>query len=138
MTRKKARELAFKLLYQIEIQKESPQYILDIYYGENSLEEKEREYVEDVLFGSHKNKHEINGIISRLLEGWRIERLTKISLSIITLSVYEILYRQDIPDSVSISEAVTLAKRYEGPEAASFVNGVLASVLKEKGARERE
>lgn len=132
MTRKETRDLAFKLIYQTEIQKEIPSNILDVFYIENELSEKDKLYVEDVVFGVYKNKETIDVNITGLLEGWKIERISKISLSAIMLSVYEILFRDDIPDSVSINEAVSLAKKYEGGDSASFVNGMLASVLKKK------
>lgn len=132
MTRKEARDLAFKLIYQTEIQKETPLNILDIFYSENEVGGKEKEYIEDIVTGVFKNKKKIDGSISSLLEGWRMERISKISISAIRLSVYEILFRDDIPDGVSINEAVAIAKKYEGGESASFVNGVLASVLKNK------
>jgi N utilization substance protein B len=130
MTRKQARDAAFKLLYQMQIQKEIPGNILDIYYQQYKSPPQAKEYIDDIVTGVAKNLKEIDDCISDLLEGWRIERLSKISLSAIRLSVYEIKYRSDIPGSVSISEAVRLAKNYEGDEAASFVNGVLASLIK--------
>lgn len=132
MTRKEARDLSFKLLYQMEIQKETPSNILEIYYLENELDQKVKEYVEDVVFGVYKNKEKIDESISSSLEGWKIERISKVSLSAIRVSIYEILFRDDIPNSVSINEAVSLAKVYEGTESANFVNGILASLLKKK------
>ncbi len=135
MTRKKARDTAFKLIYQVEMQKETPEHIFETFYMENELHEKISGYVEDVVFGVFKNKKSIDAIITKLLEGWRLERVSKISLSAIRLSLYEMSYRGDIPESVSINEAVSLAKEYESTEAASFVNGVLASFIKAKEAK---
>jgi N utilization substance protein B len=132
MTRKETRDLAFKLIYQTEAQKETPEYIFDIFYLEHTLSKRDKKYVEDIVFGVFENKAVIEGKITPLLAGWRLERVSAVSLSAVKLSCYEILFRDDIPDSVSINEAVTLAKTYEGGEAAGFVNGILASVLKGK------
>jgi len=132
MTRKEARDLAFKLLYQVEMQNETAQNIIDIYYEENELTGKGKDYVEEILFGVSEKSEIIDDIISGLSESWKLNRISKISISLIRLSVYEIMYRDDIPDNVSINEAVDLAKMYEGEESASFVNGILAAVLKKK------
>lgn len=137
MTRKEARDLSFKLIYQTEMQKETPEYIMDIYYMENELAQKVKDYVEDVVCGVYKNRNKIDECISDSLEGWKIERISKVSLSAMRLSIYEILFRDDIPDNVSINEAVSLTKEYEGSESASFVNGMLASLLKKKEKESR-
>jgi len=135
MTRKEARDLAFKLLYQVEMQNETAQNIIDIYYEENELTGKSKQYVEEILFGVLEKSEVIDEIITGLSESWKLNRISKISISLIRLSVYEIMYRDDIPDNVSINEAVGLAKLYEGEESASFVNGILAAVLKKKEAQ---
>ena len=76
---------------------------------------------------------EIDEAISEHLHKWRKERLSRVALSIIRLSVYEILYGEDIPVSVSINEAVELAKKYGGDDDPSFVNGVLGGIARQKG-----
>lgn len=133
MTRKQARDEAFKLIYQMQIQKEPPDYILKIYYEQNENSLKASDYIDDIVKGVYNYIKEIDGCVSELLEGWRIERVSKISISAIRLSAYEIMYRSDIPGSVSVNEAVQLAKKYEGEQAASFVNGVLAGLIKKRG-----
>ncbi len=135
MTRREARDTAFKLLYQIEMQKETAEHIFEIFYMESTLPDKVKAYVEDVVFGVFANKADIDAIIAKLLEGWKLSRISKISLSLLRLSLYEMKFRTDIPESVSINEAVSFAKAYESAEAASFVNGVLASFVKFKEAQ---
>jgi len=134
MTRREARVLAFMLIYQAEIQNDSPENIMEVYYLEHDIEEKARDYVEDVFYGFCKNKESIDGIITKYLDGWKLERVAKISLSAIRLSVYEIFHRSDIPSGVSINEAVDIVKKYSGTEESSFVNGLLSSVLRSKEA----
>ena len=132
MTRKLARDFVFKLLYQSEIQKEKTKYIFDIASQNKDIDEKSRAYIINTIEGIENNADAINALISDKSMGWKIERLSKITLASLTIGVYEILFNDDIPDTVAINEAVALAKTYEGEEAAGYVNGVLSSVLKGK------
>ena len=93
------------------------------------------EYISAVLSGVMKYKEQIDAVISAHLKGWAIGRLSKIVLAILRLAVFEIDYRPDIPDGVSVNEAVELAKKYGEPKDASFINGLLGSYLREKGEK---
>lgn len=128
MNRKKARDLLFKFLYQASIQKEMPEKIVEIYRMEKDLDD---EYVLNSFTGIYDKLSEIDEKISSNLKGWSMERISKTVLSVLRLAVYEIMYCDDIPVGVSANEAVELAKTYESDEAASFVNGILSSVIKE-------
>ena len=132
MNRKTARDLAFKLLYQADIQKEDGEVVFDIAKEEYEIDDKSKEYIGNILYGVEENAENINGIISEKSEGWKINRISKISLACLKLGIFEILYCEDIPDQVAANEAVGLAKLYEGEEAAKFVNGILSVVIKEK------
>ena len=132
MNRKTARDLAFKLLYQADIQKEEGEVVFDIAKEEYEIDDKSKEYIGNILYGVEENAEKINGIISEKSEGWKINRISKISLACLKLGIFEILYCEDIPDQVAANEAVSLAKLYEGEEAAKFVNGILSVVIKEK------
>ncbi|NLB81724.1 MAG: transcription antitermination factor NusB [Clostridiaceae bacterium] len=130
MTRKQARDMAFKLIFQMQIQKESSTNILALYHEQNECPPEAKEYIDDIVNGVFLNKKDLESKVSGLLEGWSIGRISKISYAAILLSVYELTNRKDIPGSVSINEAVQLAKKYEGEQAANFVNGILASLIK--------
>lgn len=132
MTRKTARDLAFKLLYQVDIQKEDGDVIFDIAKDEYEIDDKSKEYIGNILFGVDDNAETINNLISEKSEGWKINRISKISLACLRLGIFEILYCEDIPDKVAANEAVGIAKLYEGEESARFVNGILSVVIKEK------
>ena len=132
MNRKTARDLAFKLLYQADIQKEEGEVVFDIAKEEYEIDDKSKDYIGNILYGVEENAENINGIISEKSEGWKINRISKISLACLKLGIFEILYCEDIPDQVAANEAVSLAKLYEGEEAAKFVNGILSVVIKEK------
>lgn len=132
MNRTEMRELAFKLLYQIEIQKELNDKDIEIFLDNNEIDEKPaREYIIDVINGSMEKNSNITLLIEKnLKEDWKLERISKVNLSILKLAIYEMVYKK-LPYKVVINEAVELAKKYGEEQSGSFVNGVLASVLKE-------
>ena len=133
MNRSSMRENAFKLIYSLEIQK--PDLIeeqIDLFFESNEIKEKEEiKYINDVIFGIENNKKEIlNDIEQNLKEDWKLNRISKMDLSILKLAIYEIKYTQ-IPYKVAINEAVELAKKYGEDKSKNFVNGILASVVKD-------
>ena len=133
MNRSRIREEAFKLIYSLEIQKkENIEEQLELYLEDNNLtDENVIEYINDAVFGIEKNKEEIEEEISKNLKSdWKLERISKIDLSILKLAIYEIKYKE-LPFKVVINEAVELAKKYGEDISQKFVNGILASVVKE-------
>ena len=133
MNRSRIREEAFKLMYSLEIQKkENIEEQLELYLEDNNLtDENVVEYINDAVFGIEKNKEEIEEEISKNLKSdWKLERISKIDLSILKLAIYEIKYKE-LPFKVVINEAVELAKKYGEDTSQKFVNGILASVVKE-------
>ena len=133
MNRSRIREEAFKLIYSLEIQKkENIKEQLELYLEDNNLtDENVVEYINDAVFGIEKNKEEIEEEISKNLKSdWKLERISKIDLSILKLAIYEIKYKE-LPFKVVINEAVELAKKYGEDISQKFVNGILASVVKE-------
>ena len=130
MKRSEIRELAFKLIYSLEIQKEENlDEQIDLYIENNNIEEKDAiEYIKDCIKGINKNQEEINKIIEgSLTSDWKI---SKMDLSILKLAIYEIKYT-DIPYKVEINEVVELAKTYGEDMSSKFINGALAKVVKE-------
>lgn len=133
MNRTAIREHAFKLIYSLEIQKqEDKQEAIELYMESNELtDEKAKAYIEEAIFGIEKNKKEIVQLIENNLKSdWRIERISKVNLAILKLAIYELKYTE-VPFKVVINEAVELAKKYGEDASKNFVNGVLASVIKE-------
>jgi len=128
MGRRASREMAMKLLYQLEIQKDNREEQKSLFFEENTLSEKDRTYISEVVDGVFQNKEYIDNMIEVHSRGWKIARISKIDLSIMRLSIYEICFRNDIPYSVSVNEAVELAKKYSTEDAGSFVNGILSKV----------
>lgn len=128
MTRKQAREEAFILVFEKVFSGGSTEEILELAAEARDLEP--NGYIKTVFSGVYDNIDEIDGIISENAIGWKINRISKTALCVLRLAIYEIKYMEDIPASVSINEAVELCKKYATKEDASFVNGILASVVK--------
>lgn len=133
MNRSQIRELAFKLLYQIEIQKEINDEDMELFFENNNITSEEaKSYIKDVVKGTSTNSQEILELISNnLKKDWNLERITKVNLALLKLAIYEIKYK-DIPFKVAINEAVELAKKYGEEASPVFINGILASIVKEK------
>lgn len=132
MNRSQMREMAFKLLYQIEIQKENSKELEELFIENNNITENEAiEYITNASKGVEDNLEEIKKLIQKnLKEDWKIERISKINLAILKLAIYEIIYAK-LPYKVVINEAVELAKKYGEDSSQVFINGVLASIVKE-------
>ena len=131
MNRTAIRESAFKLIYSLEIQKHNDlNEQIDVYFESEKIENKEvKKYIEDAVLGIENHKEEILGLIERNLKSdWKINRISRIDLSILKLAIYEIQYK-DIPFKVVINEAVELAKKYGEDSSKNFVNGILASIV---------
>ena len=133
MKRSEIRELAFKLIYSLEIQdRENIEEQIDLYLENNSIVDmKAIEYIKDCIHGIKENEEEINKTIEGCLTSeWKIDRISKINLGLLKLAVYEIKYK-NIPYKVEINEVVELAKMYGEDTSSKFVNGALAKLVKE-------
>lgn len=126
------RELAFCYIYSQEIQKNNSKSQVKLFLDSNDIEDmKSREYVKDAASVIKANEDEINEIISKnLKKGWTIDRISTVDLAFLKLAIYEIKYKQ-IPFKIVISEIVKYAKIYGEETSASFINGVLASIVEE-------
>lgn len=131
MNRSEARELAFEFLYQIEVQKELNEEQIELFFENNEITDNiAREYIKDIVEGIEEKKEQISTIISNNLKtDWKIERISKINLALLKLAIYEIKYKQ-LPYKVVINEVVELAKKYGEDTSHTFINGILASVVK--------
>lgn len=133
MSRKSARETAFKTIFEIPFHAlEEPSEIINFtveYSAKDLSGENDINYFKDVTSKCYDNIEVIDQKISDNLKSWSMDRLSKINLSILRLAVCEILYLEDIPYQVSINEAVELAKKYGDDDSPAFINGVLASTI---------
>ncbi len=135
MSRTESRRMAFEILYSFEIQKlpiSEQKEQLELYIENNEIQDKKVvEYLEDAINGISENEKEIvKNISDNLAKNWQIDRISKIDIAILKLAIYEILYKK-LPYKVVINEAVELAKAYGEDSSSSFVNGVLANIVKD-------
>ena len=141
MTRSNARELAVHLIYAREFTGDEPEMVIAArlekeYYaklsGENPVYEDrpsrlQRVYIDNVVMGVANRVEELNEVISKYSIDWDISRISRLSRTVMQLAIFEILFVDDVPTGVAISEAVRIVKLYDGEEAGSFVNGILGS-----------
>ena len=152
MTRGNARELAVHLIYGRVFTGEDPQQVvstrLDKEYYEKLAAEHEvytdrpsrpqLRYIDTVVAGIANREEELNAIISQYSIGWDITRISKLTRCILQLAIFEIQSLEDVPTGVAISEAVRIAKKYDGNDAGSFVNGILGSYARSLTAPKAE
>ena len=141
MTRANARELAVHLIYGREFTGEEPEQVVATrlnkeYYDKLSQENQvysdrpsraQMAYIDTVVSGTANRQEELNVQIQKYSIGWDISRISRLARAILQLAMFEILYVEDVPTGVAISEAVRIAKMYDGDDTGSFVNGILGS-----------
>ena len=134
MTRREARELAFSLLYEATYYQ--PEEAPALYAREMELRPfEDNAYLRAVVCGVSEKREELDALIEKYSNGWKVRRISRVSLAILRLSVYEMLYVDDVPFSASINEAVELAKKYNDDKAPAFINGVLNAVADKEGLK---
>lgn len=130
MGRKQAREGTMKVLYQMELNKDYSEEALSTYLDNFNFDDLEREYILDAIEKIGENIEFIDNSIKKNLQGWEIDRLAKVDLSVLRIAIYEILYRKDIPVQVSINEAIEISKKYSTEDSFRFINGVLGGFVR--------
>ena len=143
MTRGNARELAVHLIYGREFTGDTPVEVVRLRLEEGYYEQlaaeyeiyterpsgKQIKYLESIVAGVHAHEELLNAIIGKFSIGWDVKRISRLNRVIMQLAVYEILYVEDVPEGVAVSEAVRLAKKYND-EMGRFVNGILGSFVR--------
>mgnify|MGYP000666391379 CR=1 FL=1 len=133
MGRRKARETALGILFQLDSEASgSPRQVLRRALEDSKLPEEERSFVEDVVLGTRERLTELDAVIREYAVGWSVERMPRVDRNVLRLALYEILYRDDVPTSVSINEAVELAKKYSTEDSGRFVNGILGNLVRSR------
>jgi N utilization substance protein B len=142
MSRRLARESAIQFLYSTDFNRdEDLDEMLKEFFDadERNIEDKlqdtlssnDMKFAEEIIRGTIDKLQHIDQLIQSNTTGWTKERIAKVDLAILRLALYEILYREDIPSSVAINEAIELAKKYSTDESGGFVNGVLGKIIRE-------
>ena len=137
LTRQEARETLFGLLFETEFHEgKEPAAIYDLACEDREIPNDK--YVRESFFGILAKASVLDAVISRYAKGWRADRLSRVSRTVIRIAVYEMLFVEDIPMNVSISQAVSLALKFGEDKAKQFVNGVLSGVFKDVEANGAE
>lgn len=134
MNRREARERAFQLIYEMSVQtdKSTEAVIADTALEQDFIPDG---YIRGAVTGVREKTQEIDALISGCAVGWKLSRMSAVSLAILRLAVYEMLYVDDVPFSVAINEAVENAKKYDHSSAPKFINGILNAVAVKKGLK---
>ena len=133
MKRREAREQAFVLIFERSINHDTTEDIIDAAGLANDFIVDD--FAEKIAVGVEEKEEILDAQIEKNIRGWKIERLSKVSRSLLKLAIYEMMFVEDIPISVSINEAIDIAKIYGGADDAPYVNGVLGSVAKVLGEK---
>ena len=143
MARTTARAAAMQMVYERLLGGHGGGETLEMVYeqlgeGKDAPSVDDQAYIEDVLTGIAAHQQEIDERIAEFSVDWSLDRMAKVDFTILRLATYEILYREDVPGSVAINEAVELAGKYSDPTSGRFINGVLGSILRKKEAEKHK
>ena len=144
MTRTVAREISVQIGYSLADKYDNVEEVLESFFdkeyyatlgAENELfaeypGKKQLEYIKKVVEGTVVHRDELDACIEKYSKGWKISRISRTALSILRTALFEVIYMDDVPDSVAINEAVELSKGYEDQDTVSFINGILGSYMR--------
>jgi N utilization substance protein B len=129
--RRRSREFALQVLYQLEISKQDAIGVLTQFQDYFFKGAEGDHFVERLVLGVSEHRQEIDRLIEQYSENWRLDRINMIDLSILRLAVFELLYCEDIPPKVTLNEAIDLGKRYGTDDSGGFINGILDRIQNE-------
>ena len=133
MNRRKAREYALQMLFQLEFAGRDRLSVPDDFWVGKEDKEDLKSFTQELFKGTTEHLEEIDGIIRGAAENWDLMRMATVDRNILRFAVFEIVYRQDIPSAVTINEALEIAKKYSSQESAPFINGLLDKIAKNRG-----
>ena len=129
--RRKSREFALQVLYQLNITKEDANKALAQFQENFSPQEEADEFLKRLVLGVLEHGRELDRLIEQYLENWRLDRINMIDRNILRMALFELLYCEEIPPKVTINEAIDLGKRYGSEDSGSFINGILDRIQNE-------
>jgi N utilization substance protein B len=134
MRRRRAREYALQILFQIDFKsQEVSRNDFEGFWLDKKESEDVRKFTEELVRGTIERLDEIDSRLAKVAENWVLKRMAAVDRNILRFAAFEILYRKDIPPAVTINEAVEIAKKFSSSEAAPFINGILDKLAKEMG-----
>jgi N utilization substance protein B len=129
--RRKSREFALQVLYQLDITKQGIIETLDQFQDHFSGQEEKDEFMERLAIGVQEHCQEIDGLIEKYSEHWRLDRMNIIDRAILRMAIFELLYCEEIPPKVTLNEAIELGRRFGSEDSRSFINGILDRIQNE-------
>lgn len=130
--RRKSREIALQILYEMEMRGGEPKSVFDFFWkNSEEVTAEVRTYAIELVEGSWRNKNEIDHIIEKYSLHWKLPRMAVVDRNILRLGSYELLYQHDIPVNVVLNEEIEIAKKFGTADSASFINGILDHVARE-------
>lgn len=126
--RRRAREAALSILYQLEFHPGKLEEVFGAFWADHPVSPEVRTFAEDLVAGTLTHREEIDGLITRHVEHWRISRIALVERNILRLATYEFLHHKEIPEKVILNEAIEIAKQYGSEDSGRFVNGILDKV----------
>jgi len=129
--RRKGRELALQILYQMEMKGSDPKGVIDLFWKEVETPPDIQGFASSLVEGTYRNRNEIDEIVERHSTHWRMARMAVVDRNILRLGVYELLFLHDVPKSVTLNEAIEIAKKYGTVDSSAFINGILDNIAKQ-------
>jgi N utilization substance protein B len=129
-SRRRARELALQMLFENDLTGAPPEEMFLHFQEWRHAAESTRDYARRLVIGTLEHRPEIDGLITRQADNWRLERMPAVDRNILRMALYEIRHEPDTPPPVVIDEALEIAKRFSTPRSSQFINGILDGVLK--------
>ena len=134
-TRRQARELAMQALFYMDMQKDASEEMVELFCDCFCPSKKSRPFFMRLVTGVLEKKGEIDVLVERFSQNWKISRMSCVDRNVMRIAIYEMLYCDDIPPKVSINEAVDVGKKFGTQESGAFINGIMDSI---RGALEKE
>jgi N utilization substance protein B len=131
--RRKAREIALQMLYQMEVNPGELEEVLALFWRNLSPSASTKEFVNRIVTGVNAKQAEIDELLAKHSEHWRLDRMDRVDKSILRMGVFEIMFCADIPVKVAMNEAVDLGKKFGAAESGAFINGILDKIGKVEG-----
>ena len=131
--RRRSREIALQILYQLEVNPLDPDKARELFWRNFSPSEEVKEFSVRIVEGVHRHKGEIDTLIDKYSEHWRLDRMDRVDRNILRIGVFELMYCDDIPIKVALNEAIDLGKKFGSEESGAFINGILDRLSKDEG-----
>lgn len=129
--RRKGRELAIQILYEMEMKDVEPKSVLDLFWRHEEVSDDVKKFTMDLVEGIFRNRREIDQVIEKHSLHWKLPRMAVVDRNILRLGVYELLYLHDIPTSVALNEAIEIAKKFGTEDSGAFINGILDNIAED-------